>query len=245
MQYLGGKSRIAKQIAATILASTDDRSTYVEPFVGAGSVAVQLAPHFERSYLSDASPDLIELWRALALNWTPPDTVSPEEYAGLRNAPVSALRGFVGYGCSFGGKWFGGYARHASGCCKTPGKTYASHSAGSLVAKVKRLGSADFVCLDYRDVYVPRGAVVYCDPPYRGTTKYARLANFDSDDFWAWATRQSCHATVYVSEYAAPEGWCAVWGSQVNVSIHRDRNAGVATEHLWTYSPVRSIPLAA
>ena len=37
------------------------------------------------------------------------------------------LTGFVGFGCSFGGKWFGGYARNAGGT------NYAAQSKRSLL----------------------------------------------------------------------------------------------------------------
>src|ERR1700750_2056717 len=108
---MGGKTRIAKDLARAMLASTSERDVYVEPFVGAGSVAAEMVPFFDGAILSDASPDLIAMWQALQNGWEPPENVTLEEYEAQRHAPVSALRGFVGYGCSFGGKWFGGYAR--------------------------------------------------------------------------------------------------------------------------------------
>jgi DNA adenine methylase len=129
MQYMGGKSRIAKPIAAAILEATSARCSYVEPFMGAGSVAAQLVPQFKRAYLSDASEDLIALWSAVQRGWEPPVEVTSAEYASLREAAPSALRGFAGYGCSFGGKWFGGYARNARA------DNFALQSRNSLLRK--------------------------------------------------------------------------------------------------------------
>ena len=42
-----------------------------------------------------------------------PESVSEQEYKYIREHKDDdpALAGFVGFGCSFGGKWFGGYAR--------------------------------------------------------------------------------------------------------------------------------------
>lgn len=34
------------------------------------------------------------------------------------------------------------------------------------------LRKAQFTCLDYRDVVIPDGSIVYCDPPYAKTTSY-------------------------------------------------------------------------
>lgn len=235
MQYMGGKSRIAKQVAATILASTNERSYYFEPFVGAGSVAAQMVPHFKRAYLSDASPDLIALWEALQRGWTPPENVTEDMYAFQRNAPVSALRGFVGYGCSFGGKWFGGYARHSGKCCPIPTSS-AIHSSSSLVRKAGRVSGANFFCLDYRDLLIPNGSVVYCDPPYAGTTGYGHTGAFDSDEFWKWVTSMAHYATVFVSEYSAPDGWHSAWSAAARMNLRADDNVSKATEHLWTLS---------
>jgi hypothetical protein len=52
--------------------------------------------------------------------------------------------------------------------------------------------------------------LVYCDPPYRGTTGYATGA-FDHDAFWETARAWSrAGAVVLVSEYAAPPDWPCV-----------------------------------
>lgn len=50
---------------------------------------------------------------------------------------------------------------------------------------------------DYRDVAIPDGAVVYCDPPYWNTKKY--LHGFDHAAFREWCAAQT--APLYVSEY--------------------------------------------
>lgn len=55
----------------------------------------------------------------------------------------------------------------------------------------------------YESVNIPKGAIVYCDPPYQGTAKYAE-SNFDHAKFWDWARKQSQNNPVYVSEYSAP-----------------------------------------
>lgn len=228
MQYLGGKSRIAKEISQVMLAATDERSVYVEPFVGAGSVAAQMMPHFETAFLSDASPDLIALWQALQQGWQPPDTVTAEMHQALKDAPVSALRAFVGYGCSFGGAWFNTYARDPK-----HGRNFARTAANLLAARLEVIGTAWFDCLDYRDVPITDGAVIYCDPPYRGKTRYDRLPDFDSDTFWAWAEMQADRSAVFVSEYQAPEGWRAVWTGTPRVTLARGSNSPRPTEGLW------------
>ena len=36
---------------------------------------------------------------------------STKDYIELKKTRQLMLTGFVGFGCSFGGKWFGGYAK--------------------------------------------------------------------------------------------------------------------------------------
>lgn len=229
MKYLGGKSRLAKPIAEVILGSTSARASYVEPFVGGGSVAAEMSGHFKRAYLSDASPDLILMWRALYAGWQPPEVVTEEEWRSLRSAEPSALRAFAGYGCSFGGRWFQGYARN------NPGNDYACQSRNSLLRKVAASRASMVYQASYDRAMIPVGSVVYCDPPYANAKGYERTGAFDSSAFWAWAQRVSRFAHVFVSEFAAPEGWAPILTREVQASIGADKNAR-ATEHLWAYA---------
>jgi DNA adenine methylase len=228
MKYLGGKSRIAKSLSRAILDNTSSRRLYIEPFLGAGSVAVGIAPHFNEVRLSDVSPDLIELWLALQGGWIPPSLVTEDEYCQQRYADVSAFRGFVGYGCSFSGKWFGGYARGED-------RNFAREAKDSLTRRIPSIRHASFTCADYRDISIPRESVVYCDPPYRNTTGFSRTGDFDSDEFWKIAESWSEYASVYISEYQAPDGWISIWEADVTVTISRG-NYHRAIEHLWLKS---------
>lgn len=129
MRYLGGKSKIAKRLAAKILESTPRRELLIEPFCGGGSMTAALAPHFKHVQASDISEDLILMWKALQEGWEPPQNVTEEEYKALRHAEPSALRGFVGFSCSFGGCWFLSWAKNARG------DNYASQGHNSLKKK--------------------------------------------------------------------------------------------------------------
>jgi DNA adenine methylase len=228
VQYLGGKQRIARSIARVVLATTDRRSRYVEPFLGGGSVMRALAPHFADAVAGDWSEDVCLLWQAVRDGWEPPTSVTEAEYEALRRSPPSALRGFVGFGCSFGGKFFGGFARGS--------RNYASLSA----APVERArGAASSLRLVARRDYgdwdgeVGPDSVVYCDAPYAETTGYASSrGGFCHDRFWrtcdAWVDRG---AHVYVSEQRGPAHWNILWEHP-----HRKRVAGctgVLTDHLF------------
>lgn len=224
MRYLGGKSKIARRLAA-VIGSGD---LLIEPFVGGGAMCAALAPQFASVEASDTHPDLILMWQALQNGWVPPTSVSEEEYTQLRSALPSALRGFVGFaGASWGAKWFGGYAR-------APNRNFADEAARSLARDMACMRHVRFSQRDYRSIAVPRGAVIYADPPYAGTTGYGEA--FDTDEFWATVERWAASgAKVFVSEYKAPARFGApVW----EMTRTRDMKAHLTdakqvTERLW------------
>lgn len=232
MQYLGGKSRIAKSISSILLDAKGDRTTYVEPFLGAGSVALQVAPLFDRVVAADVVPDLVMLWRAAVDGWVPPTELTEDDYRQLRHAEPSALRGFAGFPCSFGGKWFGGYARDPRG-----GRNFAESASRSMVKRGQALRGAEIRLSDYRELtdVIGPDSVVYADPPYAGTTAYAAIDGFDSAVFWSEAGRWAdAGAAVFVSEYAAPPGWIQVWEGRPQTSIARNHAGMAVVERLFT-----------
>lgn len=226
MRYLGGKSRIAEQITNAILENSSQRCLLVEPFIGGGAITSKLAPYFNKVEASDIHEDLVLMWKALLSGWIPPSVITEDEYKALRNAEPSALRGFVGFGCSFGGKYFGGYARYKD-------ENYAAISKRSVLKQIKTMTNVLVQAKDYREIFPPSGAVVYVDPPYAGTTGYG--LKFDSVEFWQ--TMTSWHnkgAMIFCSEYTAPPGWIAVWEKPLQQTLRGDLSKGnYVTEKLW------------
>lgn len=81
-------------------------------------------------------------------------------------------------------------------------------SLGSLES-LERLERLQRLNMDYRDLPLPDGCVVYCDPPYAGTNGYGlHKSAFDHDAFWDWARR--CEVPLFVSEYTAPKDFVPI-----------------------------------
>ena len=224
MRYLGGKSKIAKRLAAVI----GGGHVLVEPFVGGGAMTAALAPSFETVLAYDSHPDLILMWRALQNGWVPPRTITEAQYTDLRRDMPSPLRAFAGFaGASWGGKWFGGYARGGT-------RNYADEAARSLLRDIQRMKNVTFACADYKSAPVYSGDVVYADPPYADSTGYG--GQFDNAEFWRIAGEWAdIGARVFVSEYQAPADWTCVW----SVERTRDMKAHMTdairvTERLFT-----------
>ena len=216
IQYFGGKSRTYKQISNYITNNTNiNNKIILSPFVGGGWVESLLPT--KNMICCDKHPYLIKMYKALKNGWVPPTELSKEEYDYIKNNQDEnpALTGFVGFGCSFSGKWFGGYAKN-----KTD-RNYCLNAHNSIIKKMKTLQHAKFYCKDYREIN-PKNAIVYCDPPYRGTTQYS-MGEFDSQEFWDVMRIWSMHNEVFVSEYNAPDDFEIIWQQEVKLDI-RDKN---------------------
>ena len=85
---------------------------------------------------------------------------------------------------------------------------------------------------DYRSVQIPDGAVVYCDPPYRGTVCEC-YEGFDFDAFDAWLA--SCGHMCVVSEYTAPAGCVEVASRQKRCSASANGKSQRVTERLFVH----------
>jgi DNA adenine methylase len=225
MHYLGGKYRIAGEIVKYL-----PDGAYVEPFVGGASVLCRVInrPRFA----SDANAALIALWKALQSGYSPPEDISEDEYAAAKNLPDDDPRkAFIGFGCSFSGKWFGGYAR-----C-TRGRNYARDARNSLLKKISHLADVQFSTCTYQNANYPAACVVYCDPPYAGTTQYGGVAPFSWVDFWSFYRDLSLSGrAVFVSEYTAPEGWEPVMVKETRTELRTKANGReIRIEKLFTY----------
>lgn len=132
MRYQGGKSRIAAQIASVI--SVTGGQCFVSLFCGSCAVESKILG-FDWKILNDKHAYLIAMLQGVQKGYNLPELITPEQYQYIRNHkeldPV--LAGFVGFGCSFGGKWYGGYARNKAGT------NYALQSKRSLLKDMATL----------------------------------------------------------------------------------------------------------
>lgn len=157
--------------------------------------------------MNDKHYYLIETLKAVQNGWEPPDEISRDEYYKIKSNQDEnpRLTGFVGFACSFGGKWWGGYAKNNSGT------NYAKQSKNSLLKKMKGLNEAVFKNEDYRDIAVSKNSVVYADPPYKGTTSYSNSHEFNHDEFWEHMRNLSKDNLVFISEVSSPDDFIPIW----------------------------------
>lgn len=203
MRYHGGKSKIARQLASMVNAVRCGRPV-LDAFCGGLATACAFG---EPIWCNDRHPGLIELYRQVQRgDMTACADLGPDEYAMSRGLPDSSPRkAFVGFGCSYGGRWFAGPAR---GVDRGRQRNYAREARDALARKMRALRGAAFTCADFFDLEPRADVVLYADPPYAGTTGYQ----------WAWDAaafeRRICEwmsvTDVFVSEYTFGAG-SVVW----------------------------------
>ena len=165
------------------------------------------------------------MWKELQKGWIPPKNITREDYINIKNNKdiKPQLAGFVGFGSSFGGKWFGGYVEY-----RGKNYEYCLSAYNSVLRKLKHLGDVIFYNLDYKDVSIPNGSLVYCDIPYRNTTGYCKeeVGAFNHNDFYQWVKDNSDKYDIYISEYKhnVPSEFEIVWELESKQSLRNYEN---------------------
>ena len=229
MVYMGSKNRIAKELIPIITKDLKPNQWYVEPFVGGANMIDKIEHPYKLG--ADNNKYLIALLEAVQNGQELPEHITKDEYIAVKtnkdNYPDWYV-GFVGFVSSFRAKFFGGY----SGYCTTKTgiqRNYIKERINNILKQ--NLDGIKLVCSSYDALDIPANSIIYCDPPYNGTTKYKD--SFDSDAFWQWCRDKAKEGhTVYVSEYNAPEDFKCIWEKQINSNL--GDTSKTATEKLFT-----------
>lgn len=223
MHYLGSKARHAAEIISITCANRRPNQWYVEPFVGGGNVINKVEQGAGR-IANDKNYGMVALLDALGNhNWTPPETMTQKEWKAIMKGGIreeddllqKALFAFAATGPTFGSMWCGQWAKDYPGM---EGTRYRQARDAAL-KDAPGLKGITFFSDSYDKLDIPEGAIVYCDPPYAGTTGYSgavrKIKDGDStssnewraDPFWRWADALAlAGCDVYVSEYKGPSG---------------------------------------
>lgn len=201
MRYFGGKAKIAKELSGVLnnyLIGND--KPFIDAFCGSCNVISKIDSNRIR-IANDKHKELIAMWqwvKKMGVERLPTD-VSKELYYYIKTSTTSPdwLKGFVGFGCSSAGKWWGGYATSDN-----KERNYAMNAYNSTKKKMVGLKDVNFVCGDYFDIVIPSvPSIIYCDIPYKNTTGYIG-GTFNHEQFYQWTySMKALGHIVLVSEY--------------------------------------------
>lgn len=208
MRYFGGKAKISKHLAEFLNTQLKQEQAFYDVFCGSCNVISKVDSNRPR-IANDLHKELIAMWRHVQQGGEIPDEISEEQYRIIKNDNTQPgwLRAFVGFGCSFAGKYWGGYARGST-------QNYAKSAKNSTLKKAEGLQNVLFVTCDYQQMNIAhKNAMIYCDIPYKGSVGYS-VGAFNHESFYTWGKKQRWEGhTVLVSEYKhnVPDGWKVVW----------------------------------
>lgn len=232
MRYLGGKARLAKRIAAIVDMNRVDGEPYWDLCCGAGNVLAAISPRGPR-HAVDVVPCLVRLHREVRDGiFVPPAEATRETHAALRQRAMAdplcddPLLAFYGFGLSFCGDWFCGYA-------ESPDYDYLGAATRGLAKKREPFRGVEFLCVPWQSIVDRISGTVYIDPPYAGTTGYKAAPPHDPVAFWRDAdalVERDAVRQVFVSEYKAPAHWTEIarWDRKKSI------NHGTCIERLFT-----------
>lgn len=232
MHYQGGKHPESKYIAPFLNKLRRPGQTYWEPFLGAANVLTKLTGdglHIG----SDTNKDLICMWKALQNGWVPPKNVTEEEYQEAKYDLLLSpeLSAYIGIGCSWGGKWWGGYARNRGD------KLYSVYAYNSCLRKAAGIPSNTiFYCMDYREWLPPPKSLIYADPPYEGRTRFRGQPDFSHEEFWQWCRYRAAEGhTVCVSSFNAPYDFETVLQIAAGTETRNKEGRRKEVEHIFMH----------
>lgn len=237
MRYFGGKARVATPLSQFLNSQLKEGQPFVDLFCGSCNVITKIDNDRVR-IANDKHKYLIAMWKELQSGWIPPTNLTQEEYQYIKENKEDKpyLTGFVGFGCSFAGKWFGGYARTSV----DRNENFCLSSHRSCLSKIGKMLNVSFNNGDYLSVDIPIGSLVYCDIPYKNATPYCKneVGIFNHDEFYQWVRDNSDKYDIYISEYLknVPDDFEIVWTYRSNKEIRdKDGIRQPTTEVLMKY----------
>lgn len=169
-----------------------------------------------------------------------PERILEEEYKVVQNNKENYpdwYLGLVGFCASFGAKYFGGYARDSKS--DNSGK-WSAGAIKNLKKQLPQIKDVKFRNIRFQDLPLDKikSYVIYCDIPYRGTTKY-KTETFPYEEFYEWVKAASINNIVLVSEYSMPDEFTCIWSKETKTLLDsnksKDDNGNIRVEKLFTY----------
>lgn len=231
---MGSKSRIANHIVPIIQNYINESGSaiYIEPFVGGANVIDKIQCDYKVG--ADINKYLIALFQYIKSGGILPDMISRDTYKKVRDNPNNFKNWFVGcvgFLSSYNGKFFGGYSGEVRARTGTV-RNYYKEACKNISKQTTALNDIEFICLNYKHLNFS-DSVIYCDPPYEGTTSYS--VKFNHNEFWETMRVWSRNNIVIVSEENAPNDFKCIWQYEVKRTLDT-KSRHTATEKLFVFN---------
>ena len=227
---MGSKNRIAKHILPIMLEHKTEEMTWVEPFVGGANMIDKVDG---KRIGADINPYLIDALIAIrdCVSDLPKNNkeFTEEDYKQLRKNDDYKYKGYAGFAFSYSGKWLGGWCRDGKNK-----RDYVNESYKNAIKQSPKLQGLKLVQSSYDELPLNSdNCLIYCDPPYKGTTSYKD--SFDHIKFWNWCREMNDRGhKIFVSEYNAPDDFKCIWQKEIVSSLTKNTGSKKGIEKLFT-----------
>lgn len=194
LKWAGGKTQLLRELTALI---PEKFGAYHEPFFGGGALFFHLHPH--RAFLSDANPELVNLYTEVGSNV---EMVIKElrkhendasafyecralDWKALAPSAAAARTIYLNKTC-----FNGLYRVNRKGQFNTPFGRYKNPNicdVETLRAAALALSKATFACGDYKHTLrqnAKEGDLVFLDPPYLPISPYSDFKRYTAEQFY-------------------------------------------------------------
>ena len=222
--YIGGKSRISKDIYEVITKIVPNVKDFYDLMCGGLSISMEFTRTYN-VYSNDYNEDLVFLWNYVRSNEIHLPIITLDKYKEyLMSNEMSYEKSFALIYCTYMCRYRGNFIENQY---QRNGRTLYYHQErfnGIKKSQDKIKMIKNITCMDYRNFKDLSGVIVYFDPPYIDSFKWYK-SGFDTDEFWRFVSHLAKKNYVFVSERSCPIPHEVVYEKEIinNVTKNPDK----------------------
>ena len=217
-----------------------------------GSCTVEALINANRRILNDKQPFIASMWNAVINGYRfPKDTYTKEDHDAMKEKWIAGEVpedqypecAFLMTCYSMFGRWGSTYYRNAYK--KDP--THEYNGMKNIYKRAEQMrGNTIVLNMDYKDVPIPSGAVIFADPPYYGveTNVWGLNEKFNHDAFWEYMRKLTDNGhLVFVTESTAPDDFKPVYTRTKKAlsQIRYDKQYKEYKDCLWVHQSQKDL----
>lgn len=229
---MGSKNRIAKYLLPIMLeeAKKHNITTWIEPFVGGANMIDKVPKEFKRIGY-DINNHVIKALIGIRDNVNSlPENITEEDYKSYKGLEADVVTSWVRIACSFAGIFESKLASDKTGL-----RNYSKEAKRNALKQSPNIQNVVFLCDSFENLSF-ENSLIYCDPPYKGTTSY-KTNPFPYEKFYEWCKEMKSKGNlIFISEYEMPIEFKEIWQGEIKTNFASTRKKAThnAIEKLFT-----------
>ena len=242
--YQGSKNRLAKYIIPILnkLIKENNCEIFIDACCGGANIIANTKYPIicNKKYGFDNNKYLIALFDKIKFDNLEYIHIDENEYKKVKqdfllgnNTYEDWYYGYVGFLFSYGGLFWGVYARGTD--AKGNPRNMGRERYNNLINQKEALKDTIFTIQNIFDINLDKlnkNMLIYIDPPYKDTKQYNKQ-KFDTEKFWNLVREMLKRCIVVVSEYEAPNDFITIWEKEIVQNINKRLDTNTQLEKLF------------